>query len=63
MKPDSRARAETIEQRLIDGEQKIAAAQQRGEDTSRLIDFWIRLLAEYEDLMEDVTDAIHDQDR
>lgn len=37
-----------FERRLIEGERRIAAAGSRGEDTTRLVDFWIELLHQYE---------------
>ncbi|MEJ7839408.1 MAG: hypothetical protein WKF81_11360 [Thermomicrobiales bacterium] len=37
-----------LERRLIEGERRIASAESRGEDTTRLVDFWIELLHQYE---------------
>jgi len=37
-----------LERRLVEGERQIAMAESRGEDTSRLVDFWIDLLHQYE---------------
>jgi len=37
-----------LERRLIEGERHIAIAEERGEDTGRLVDFWIDLLHQYE---------------
>jgi hypothetical protein len=45
--------SETIEQRLINGEKAIKEAEERGEDTTRLIDFWIMLLHQYEDAADE----------
>lgn len=50
--------AEILEKRLIDGERKIAAAEARGEDTARLVDFWIDLLHQYERAVDGV---VHEQ--
>jgi hypothetical protein len=50
--PDNRYTAlsetEILERRLVEGERRIALAQARGEDTTRLVDFWIDLLHQYE---------------
>ena len=45
---DIRSQTETLERRLVEGERQIAMAESRGEDTNRLVDFWIDLLHQYE---------------
>jgi hypothetical protein len=42
-----------LESRLIEGERRIAIAEARGEDTTHLIDFWIELLHQYEDVFDE----------
>lgn len=49
--------AAILERRLIDGERRIAAAAARGDDTSRLIDFWIDLLHQYEQTVDAFSEA------
>jgi hypothetical protein len=41
-------RTQSLERRLIEGERQIAMAEARGEDTNRLVDFWVDLLHQYE---------------
>lgn len=40
--------SEILEQRLVEGERHIAVAEAQGEDITRLVDFWIDLLHQYE---------------
>jgi hypothetical protein len=46
-----------LENRLIEGERRIAQAEARGEDTTRLVDFWIELLHQYEDACAPLSQA------
>jgi|GEM_PF-4544100 len=46
-----------LENRLIEGERRIERAAARGEDTTRLVDFWIELLHQYEDACAPLSQA------
>jgi hypothetical protein len=48
---------QALERRLVDGERKIALAEARGEDTTRLTDFWIDLLHQYESAVDSLPEA------
>lgn len=49
--------AAILERRLIEGEHRIAAAEERGDDISRLVDFWIELLHQYEQTVDAYSEA------
>jgi hypothetical protein len=48
---------ELLERRLEEGERHIALAEARGEDTTRLVDFWIELLHRYERSVDSMAHA------
>lgn len=54
---DATMSPELLEQRLIEGERQIALAEARGVDTSRLVDFWIDLLHQYEHAVDTLPQA------
>ena len=48
---------QNLERRLIEGERHIAMVEARGEDTARLVDFWIDLLHQYERSVDQLAHA------
>ena len=57
LSPDLDARRRTLEDRLDDGYQRIDQAPLSGADVSEWESFWLRLLAEYEDLCRELDRA------
>lgn len=52
---DLTRKLDTLEQRLADGERRIAEAQQEGVDTTDWEEFWTKMLAEYDEVYRRLT--------